>query len=47
MAKCSDKRKNICVRIYLISIKQNSTLNMICVVLDCQPADILEYREDD
>ncbi len=23
-----------------------STLNMICEVLECQPADILEYRED-
>ncbi len=23
-----------------------STLNKICEVLDCQPADILEYRED-
>ena len=23
-----------------------STLNMICQVLECQPADILEYRED-
>lgn len=47
MAKYSDERKNICVLIYLISIKHNSTLNMICEVLDCQPADILEYREDD
>lgn len=24
-----------------------STLNAICAVLDCQPADILEYRADD
>jgi putative transcriptional regulator len=24
-----------------------STLNAICRVLDCQPADILEYRPDD
>ena len=24
-----------------------STLNKICEVLDCQPADILEYREDE
>lgn len=24
-----------------------STLNLICKVLECQPADILEYREDD
>ena len=23
-----------------------STLNKICEVLDCQPADILEYRKD-
>ena len=23
-----------------------STLNKICEVLQCQPADILEYRED-
>ena len=23
-----------------------STLNMICEVWECQPADILEYRED-
>jgi len=23
-----------------------STLEMICKVLDCQPADILEYKED-
>ena len=23
-----------------------STLNRICEVLECQPADILEYRED-
>lgn len=23
-----------------------STLNAICKVLDCTPADILEYRED-
>ncbi|RZK11406.1 MAG: transcriptional regulator [Flavobacterium sp.] len=24
-----------------------STLEAICKVLDCQPADILEYREDE
>jgi putative transcriptional regulator len=24
-----------------------STLNTICDVLDCQPADILEYKRDD
>ena len=24
-----------------------STLNEICKVLECQPGDILEYREDD
>lgn len=24
-----------------------STLNAICQALDCQPADILEYREDE
>ena len=24
-----------------------STLNEICRVLDCQPGDILEYREDE
>lgn len=24
-----------------------STLNLICKVLECQPADILEYREED
>lgn len=24
-----------------------STLNEICKVLDCQPGDILEYREDE
>ena len=24
-----------------------STLNKICEVLQCQPADILEYREDE
>ncbi|MGI5849476.1 MAG: helix-turn-helix domain-containing protein [Christensenellales bacterium] len=24
-----------------------STLNAICVELDCQPGDILEFREDD
>ena len=24
-----------------------STLNSICQVLECQPGDILEYREDD
>ncbi len=24
-----------------------STLNSICVELDCQPGDILEFREDD
>jgi putative transcriptional regulator len=24
-----------------------STLNSICKVLDCQPGDILEYREDE
>ena len=24
-----------------------STLELICKVLDCQPADILEYKEDD
>lgn len=24
-----------------------STLDAICKALDCQPADILEYREDD
>ncbi len=24
-----------------------STLDSICAVLDCQPADILEYRKDD
>lgn len=24
-----------------------STLEQICKLLDCQPADILEYREDD
>lgn len=24
-----------------------STLNAICRALDCQPADILEYKEDD
>lgn len=24
-----------------------STLNAICTALDCQPADILEFRSDD
>lgn len=24
-----------------------STLNEICLVLDCQPGDILEYQEDE
>lgn len=24
-----------------------TTLNAICAILDCQPADILEYRADD
>ena len=24
-----------------------STLNAICAVLECQPADILEFKEDD
>lgn len=24
-----------------------STLDLICKVLECQPADILEYREED
>lgn len=24
-----------------------STLNAICTALDCQPADILEFRDDD
>lgn len=29
-----------------ISAIRFSTLNAICRVLDCQPGDILEYRED-
>ena len=30
-----------------ISAIRFSTLDAICKVLDCQPGDILEYREED
>lgn len=30
-----------------ISAIRFSTLNAICVALDCQPGDLLEYREDE
>lgn len=40
MANLSILKNNKCKAIRF------STLNKICEILDCQPADILEYREE-
>ena len=58
MKECGVKLKDLALKIGLtdanlsniktgkISAIRFSTLNSLCKELNCQPADILEYRED-